>query len=519
MSAGAPEAGLAAVQGRVAVDLWLLAIAAAHLLAALVGLPLYGDGAYYWFKLAADGSFVVPNLRVGAVLPQLPGILAGRFTHDPVLLRHAFSLGYAALPVLAIVACWLMVRRTAPALLLFPLLWLTVHQINFSGVSELLSAAHLAWPFVLAAAVWPARRAVRLYGWFLGALFVVLHPMAFVPAVGLALLAAWLGWTAPSAAWAWRPGGTVAAAGLRWAWLELAAWLLVTGLLRFGWTATGANRYERSNLSGEGAVHYLLPSTAAQDLLLAAAVLIGLLGTLLLLGRRADRATGRLQVLVQAGPPAALVALACWVGGEFLFGHGIKLKAALTFVAGLGLMVLAAVTARVLLVRAGVADGMAGAGAEGASAPPGAAAARASARSPAASVAVPRGVPTGWLAAPAAAVLILLTAKSAAWWLATHELGRIVAEAQRACIVRTGEEPPSLQWRWMVIVDEWPVAMNALAFRPRAPAAPEVSLLLPNDGCEILAATGEARLQSWIVRPWSQLDARFGPLRRLPGWD
>jgi hypothetical protein len=128
-------------------------------------------------------------------------------------------------------------------------------------------------------------------------------------------------------------------------------------------------------------------------------------------------------------------------------------------------------------------------------------------------------VPTGWLAAPAAAVLILLTAKSAAWWLATHELGRIVAEAQRACIVRTGEEPPSLQWRWMVIVDEWPVAMNALAFRPRAPAAPEVSLLLPNDGCEILAATGEARLQSWIVRPWSQLDARFGPLRRLPGWD
>jgi hypothetical protein len=46
-----------------------------------------------------------------------------------------------------------------------------------------------------------------------------------------------------------------------------------------------------------------------------------------------------------------------------------------------------------------------------------------------------------------------------------------------------------------------------------------VSLLLPNDGCEILATTGEARLQSWIIRPWSQLDARFGPLRRLPGWE
>jgi hypothetical protein len=213
-----------------------------------------------------------------------------------------------------------------------------------------------------------------------------------------------------------------------------------------------------------------------------------------LLRRRAKSngpAAAPLAGLVPAALAAALVALALWVGGEFLFGHGIKLKAALTFVLGLGLMALAVLAARVLSARA------AAAGASG----------------------LPARLPALWLAAPAAVVLILLSAKSAAWWLATNELGRIVAEAESPCIVRTDQAPPSLQWRWMRIIDEWPVGINALAFRPRAPAAPEVSLLLPNDGCDVLGATGEARLQSWIIRPWSQLEARFGPLRRLPGWD
>ena len=492
MTAPQSLAQLADMDGRRSLDHLLLAITGGYVVAAWIGLPLYGDGAYYWFKLAADESFVVPNLRVGAVLPQLPGMLMTVFTDDAVLLRHGFSLGYVALPVLSLLACWLIVRRAAPALLLFPLLWLAVHQINFSGVSELLTAAHLAWPFVLAAVLWPASRAVRGYGWFLGAIYVVLHPMACVPALALAGLAAWLGWRVPGATWRSHASGRQAA--LRWAWLELAAWLLVSGLVRLGWTVAGANRYERANLAGDGALHYLLPATPAQGLLLAVALLIGLLAAAALLRCPEHRARAMLLRLDWwlGWLLAGLVVLAAWVGGELLLGQGIKLKAALTFVAALLLMALAAVSGRVLSARA---------------APP-----------PATARAQACSVPVGWLAAPATAVLILLAAKCAGWWLATNELGRIVAEADRPCIAHTAEEPSSLQWRWMVLVDEWPVGINALAFRPRAPAAPEVSLLLPNDGCDVLEATGEARLQSWIVRPWTQLDARFGPLRRLPDW-
>jgi hypothetical protein len=519
MSTGDPLAELTAPDARRALDLWVMAIAVGYGVAALVGLPLYGDGAYYWLKVAGDEQFVVPNLRVGALLAQLPGVLAARVTDDPVLLRHAFSLGYVALPLLSLVACWLLVRRVAPALLLFPLLWLAVHQINFSAVSELLASAHLAWPFVLAAALWPAARTVRLYGWLLGALFLVLHPMAFVPGFGLALGAAWLGWRAPL----WVP--TQAAArlpiqataqapkqsflrvrpmgvqALRWAWLELAAWLAATAALRFGWTLTGVNRYERSNLTADGAAHYLLPDTTAQGLLLAAAALLGLLAAAtLLLHRRIEGAAGNLPPMLRLVPvalTAALLGLALWVGGEFLLGQGIKLKAALTFVLGLMLMFLAALSARALRAR-GAADAAAG---------------------PQGGAGTPVRLPVSWLTAPAVVLLILLAAKSASWWTATNALGRIVAEADGPCIVRTEHAPPSLQWRWMRIVDEWPVGIHALAFRPRAPAAPEVSLLLPNDGCAVLRATGEARLQSWIIRPWTKLDERFGPLRRLPGWD
>ncbi len=488
-------ADLTPADARRTLDLWVVAIVVAYAVAAVVGLPLYGDGAYYWLKVAGDETFVVPNLRIGAVLPQLPGMAAAQITDDPVLLRHAFSLGYVAVPAGSLLACWLLVRRVAPALLLFPLLWLTAHQINFSAVSELLTSAHLAWPLVLGAALWPASRGVRVYGWLLGALFIVLHPMAFVPALGLAVLAAWLGWRAPLWAHALaaeaQPGSRVPA--LRWAWLELSAWLTLTGLLRLGWTLVGANRYERSNLSGDGIAHYLLPATPAQGLLLAVVLAVAALGALAVVRGPANggAAVMRSAVHAQTVLAVALVSVALWIGGELLFGDGIKLKAALTYLLGLLLMALAAVCARVLQWRAAAAD----------------------------TGDTPARVPTHWLAAPAAAMLVLLTAKCSAWWLATHELGRMVAETEQPCVVRTLEQPPSLQWRWMRVLDEWPVGINALAFRPRAPAAPEVSLLLPNDGCERLLATGEARLQSWIIRPWSQLNARFGPLRRLPGWE
>lgn len=108
---------------RTTVGLGLALIGFACGVAALVGLPLFGDGAYYFFRIALDGVPEVPNLRLAAVLPQLPALAAARLTDDVILIRHAFAFAYGTLGLLSLLACWLIVRRQAPILVLFPALF------------------------------------------------------------------------------------------------------------------------------------------------------------------------------------------------------------------------------------------------------------------------------------------------------------------------------------------------------------------------------------------------------------
>jgi hypothetical protein len=82
---------------------------------------------------------------------------ATRLTDDVQVLRHIFSLAYAAVPVASLLVCWIPVRDRQPELILL-LLSLVANQINFSSVSELFLSLYLAWPFVLLAVLAPDRR-------------------------------------------------------------------------------------------------------------------------------------------------------------------------------------------------------------------------------------------------------------------------------------------------------------------------------------------------------------------------
>lgn len=455
------------------LDLGLGLIGAAYLLAALVGLPLFGDGAYYYFKLVTQAELLLPNLRATAVLPQLPAWLAAKLGLDAMAVRHAFSLGYQALPWLSLLACWLVVRRRWPALMAFPLLAALANLINFSGVSELLSSIYLTWPLALAMALMPERRWVRAYALAAGPLLLGLHPMAFVPAFALATGAAVIAWQTPAQHRAWR-------------WLGL--WLAGFAALRLIWTVLGTNDYERSNLTPGGLAWYLLTETPAQHLLLATVVLAGVL-VCWVLWRRARGSSAAPAAAALAALCLLALAAAVAVAAELLFGYGIKLKAALVFVAELGLMTLAFAVVRL----------------------PGPSAATPTSE---ASPALPRG-PLRWLVA---AMLVLILAKSAAWWTATHNLKTVIAATDEDCIAFARDVPYGLQWPWMQVIDDWATPMNALAFRPRVPTpaggvAP-VPLLLPYDGCAELARTGDAHLTSWLTRDFATLGAIFGPLRR-----
>jgi hypothetical protein len=181
---------------------------------------------------------------------------------------------------------------------------------------------------------------------------------------------------------------------------------------------------------------------------------------------------------------------------EILAGEGIGLKSGLTFVAGLLLMGLAAA----VVLGPSRARGTA----------PGAPGARAGGRT---------GSAPGIALVIAASMVVLLLAKSAAWWTATRGLQNLLAESREDCITWTPSQPFALQWPWMRIIDDWVTPMNALAFRPRLVLDPgrgvePVPLILRNDGCARLRATGVVHPTDWIARDFQVVDRRFGPLRR-----
>ncbi len=451
-------------------------IAGAYLVAALVGLPLFGDGGYYFFKLAIDAEPLLPNLRFSALLPQLPGFAATQLTADPLLLRHVFSISYQCLPWLSLAACWLLLRSRMPWLMLLPLLSLTATLLNFSAVSELLSGLYLVWPLVLAMALAPERLWVRIFAFVSGPLLLALHPMAFVLAFALAAAAGFIAWRAPD---------------LRRSWRRLALWIGLNGMVRMVWTLIGANAYERSNLTNTGMVHYLLPVTAMQQLMLGAVLVCALLAVVneSLRGSRIGHPRGQVLADWMLGFACSLLLIAAVVvSTEFLLGQGIKLKAGLTFVVALLLMAVAFLVgwtsrAHVRTLASRSCRGM---------------------------------LPTALVVA---AILCLVLAKSVAWWTATRGLQDAIADSDGPCISFAVDQPFGLQWPWMNIVDDWVTPVNALAFRPRIPhgdgeGIEPIPLLLPGDGCRVLAATGVAYMTDWIQRPWLALEERFGPLRQ-----
>jgi hypothetical protein len=472
---GSPPAEAATTDwSRRAVDLGLFAVVSAYVLSALIGLPLFQDGGWYFFALATGGGPEIPNLRFAAVLPQLPAVLAAPHLDDPLLLRHLFSLSYVALPAGSLLACWLLVRPKAPTLVLFPLLWFLLNLLNFSGVSELLSSLYVSWPLALAMLIAPDRRWVRVFAAVAAVILALLHPLAFLPAFALAMLAAALAWTLPR---------------LRRVWGRLALLLLATGLFRLAWTVLGANSYERGRLQGDSALNYLMPATMAQDLLMAIVLMlaIALAAGMLLRGKRPR------QWLIGAVPwLAGLIPLmVVLVGDQFLNGVGIQLKSGLSFAAGLALIGLTSLV--VLLPRLTNRGG-----------------------------ARPPEVPLdGWtrIAGFATASMVaLLLMKSSAWWTATRGLQNLLAESEVACIHMSAEQPFALQWPWMRILDDWVTPMNALAFRPRLILAPERGvepspLILHGEGCELVHATGKVAPTDWIERDLHVVDERFGPLR------
>lgn len=438
-------------------DLGVALVVLAYAVSAGVGLPLYGDGAFYLFNLVLDRVPEIPNLRLAALLPQVPAWTAAAQGADVSTLRLVFSLGYVCLPALSLLACWVAVRRQAPALILFPALFTAANQVNLSGVSELIAALHWIWPFCLLSALRPASWSVWVYGVLLGPLLILLHPLAFAPLLLVATLVA-LNATRS------QPVGH--------RWSILALWLALAALSRLIWTLLGVNDYEREQLSSTtGIANYLLPATGAQASLLALTLTLGSLLAVSMAGR-SDRLAPWPDWLTSIGL-SMMPIVGLWIGSDYVSGEGIKLKAGLILPLGLLFMGLAAVSAMARMRSRTVRHGAA------------------------------------VLLACVLTTTLLVSAKSLAWWNATQGLMETMASTDGDCEVFGPQVPPGLQGPRMAMVDNWTAPLSALIFRVPDP----IALLLPRDGCRLLQETGWAELDSWIRRRADVLEAGFGPLR------
>jgi hypothetical protein len=194
-------------------------IVAALVVAALSGGALLWDGSYYLYSTLNSQAPFLPNNRYIAVVLETPVLLAFQITHNITVLKAVFGLTYALVPLISLLLCWLIVRRTAPALFVWAALGFgfgtLMLQLHF--IAEATLSVQLMWPVVLAALTpprWWVRGVVILLS--LAAFFS--HPFALALFAVVAGLAASIGWRYREQRlekWLWAAGFVaLAAAGV-----------------------------------------------------------------------------------------------------------------------------------------------------------------------------------------------------------------------------------------------------------------------------------------------------------------
>lgn len=176
--------------GGMGMQCYFLLAAVGLFVAALSGAALAWDGGVFLFQLLDDQSPFVPHGRAVHVFLQIPTLALSQLTGDLTVLRTAFGLVYAAVPFLAMVASWWVVRPHAPTLFIWAAFGLGFGMLpgQFLLVGESNLAVVLFWPIALAILTGIRRRHVPLVI-LLAALVMISHPIAsplFAVAAGLA---------------------------------------------------------------------------------------------------------------------------------------------------------------------------------------------------------------------------------------------------------------------------------------------------------------------------------------------
>jgi hypothetical protein len=187
------------------------------------GSPLAYDGAPILLRTMHHRAPFVTHDRYVTALFKLPATLAVIVFDHAGPARVAFDAVYAALPLVAVVVTWSLLRRDAPRLAVWSALgtFVVLAPGQVFAVSEAQTIVAFAWPLLLVTAIGMPRRVHRWGAIALAAFLVTMHPFAvlLLALVGaVAVLGVLLGRLPRMLSW-WG-GALLALAVLRWALLD-----------------------------------------------------------------------------------------------------------------------------------------------------------------------------------------------------------------------------------------------------------------------------------------------------------
>ena len=131
------------------------AMAVGLAVAAIGRLPLVWDGAWFFVHALDSGTATFLFRRAVHLVLQAPAIATGTITGDVGAASVVFSAAYVAVPLVALVAAWRVVRQDRPELVAWAALGISLVALPGQAffVSEGAIIAHLAWALILAAAL------------------------------------------------------------------------------------------------------------------------------------------------------------------------------------------------------------------------------------------------------------------------------------------------------------------------------------------------------------------------------
>jgi hypothetical protein len=125
------------------------------LFGAISGMALSWDGSYYLFNTLESRQPFEPHARFVNAVTQAPTLLSQNFTDQLPILRLVYGISYMAIPLVALLASWVVLRRGHRHMFVWSVLALLVATLpgQVNATCEALQSAQLTWPILLAAIV------------------------------------------------------------------------------------------------------------------------------------------------------------------------------------------------------------------------------------------------------------------------------------------------------------------------------------------------------------------------------